>query len=196
MTLRGHTPPIDTPRRRRGPSARRRLSLVAVLMALASAGLVVRAVDLQVVDRGFYQQQGDERFLRTVPVSVMRGTIFDRNGVPLAVSTPVESLWADPQQLLEHADRIPQLAHALGVDADGLRRRLAQRATRQFVYLKRRMSPGDAQAVLSLKIPGVNKQREYRRYYPSGQITAHVLGFTNIDGRGVRRPCSRQRHWG
>jgi cell division protein FtsI (penicillin-binding protein 3) len=184
MTLRGHTPPIDTPRRRRGPSARRRLSLVAVLMALASVGLVVRAVDLQVVDRGFYQQQGDERFLRTVPVSVMRDTIFDRNGVPLAVSTPVESLWADPQQLLEHADRIPQLAHALGVDADGLRRRLAQRATRQFVYLKRRLSPGDAQAVLNLKIPGVNKQREYRRYYPSGQITAHVLGFTNIDGRG------------
>jgi cell division protein FtsI (penicillin-binding protein 3) len=184
MSARGRPSPIDTPRRRRGPSARKRLSLVVVLVVLASAGLVVRAVDLQVVDGGFYRHQGNERFLRTVPVPVSRGTIFDRNGVTLAVSTPVESLWADPRQLLEHAGRIPQLAHALGVDADDLKRRLAQRAARQFVYLKRRMSPGAAQDVLKLKIPGVNAQREYRRYYPAGQITAHVLGFTNIDGRG------------
>ncbi len=184
MSMRGGNTRIDTPRRNRGPSTRKRLALVATLLGLASVGLVVRAVDLQVVDKGFYQQQGDERFLRTVPIPVSRGTIFDRNGVPLAVSTPVESLWANPKKLLDHSDRIPQLARALGVDADELGRRLAQRAGRQFVYLKRQLSPEAAQAVLNLKIPGVNEQREYRRYYPSGAITAHVIGFTNIDGHG------------
>ncbi len=184
MSMRGASSRIDTPRRGRGPSPRKRLALVMVLLGLASVGLVVRAVDLQVVDKGFYQKQGDERFLRTVPIPVSRGTIFDRNGVPLAVSTPVESLWANPKKLLAHSDRIPELAKALGVDADGLEQRLAQRATRQFVYLRRQMSPEAAQAILSLKIPGVNEQREYRRYYPSGTITAHVLGFTNIDGKG------------
>ncbi|HET8553473.1 MAG TPA: penicillin-binding protein 2 [Rhodanobacteraceae bacterium] len=184
MSMRGTPSRIDTPRRGHGPSVRKRLGLVVVLLGLASVGLVVRAVDLQVVDKGFYQKQGNERFLRTVPIPVSRGTIFDRNGVPLAVSTPVESLWANPPKLLDHADRIPELAKALGVDADQLKQRLAQRADRQFVYLRRQMSPEAAQAVLDLKIPGVNEQREYRRYYPSGAITAHVIGFTNIDGQG------------
>ncbi|HET6586865.1 MAG TPA: penicillin-binding protein 2, partial [Oleiagrimonas sp.] len=184
MSMRGTPSRIDTPRRGHGPSVRKRLGLVVVLLGLASVGLVVRAVDLQVVDKGFYQKQGNERFLRTVPIPVSRGTIFDRNGVPLAVSTPVESLWANPPKLLDHADRIPELAKALGVDAGQLKQRLAQRADRQFVYLRRQMSPEAAQAVLDLKIPGVNEQREYRRYYPSGAITAHVIGFTNIDGQG------------
>ncbi|HET7360166.1 MAG TPA: penicillin-binding protein 2 [Rhodanobacteraceae bacterium] len=185
MSARGKSSPIDTPGRRRGPSTRARLGLVAVLLALASAGLVARAVDLQVLDKGFYQAQGNERFLRTVPIAVSRGTIFDRNGVPLAVSTPVESLWANPAKLLDHTDRIPELAKALGVNANELARRLSQRAGRQFVYLQRQMSPEAAKAVLDLDIPGVNEQREYRRYYPSGTIAAHVIGFTNIDGHGL-----------
>lgn len=185
MSMRGTSSRIDTPRRRRGPSTRKRLVLVAVLMGLASVGLVVRAVDLQVIDNSFYKQQGNERFLRTVSIPVSRGTIFDRNGVPLAVSTPVESLWANPQKLLDHTDRIPDLAKALGVDPDELAERLSRYANREFVYLKRQMSPEAAQAVLDLDIPGVNEKREYRRYYPSGGITAHVIGFTNIDGKGL-----------
>lgn len=185
MSARGKRTAIDTAGRGPAPLVGRRLLLVAVLMGLAAVGLVARAVDLQVLDKGFYQAQGNERFLRTVKIPVSRGTIFDRNGVPLAVSTPVESLWVNPGKLLAHSDRIPQLARALHVDADVLQRRLAQRADRQFVYLKRQMPPEAAQAVLDLDIPGVNEQREYRRYYPSGTITAHVLGFTNIDGKGL-----------
>src|SRR5690625_2214903 len=185
MSMRGTSSRIDTPRRGRGPSVRKRLALVVVLLALASAGLVVRAVDLQVIDKSFYQEQGNERFLRTVSIPVSRGTIFDRNGVPLAVSTPVESLWANPQKLLDHTDRIPDLARALGVDPGQLAERLSRYADREFVYLKRQMSPDAAQAVLDLKIPGVNERREYRRFYPSGSITAHVIGFTNIDGKGL-----------
>ncbi|HEX7342500.1 MAG TPA: penicillin-binding protein 2 [Rhodanobacteraceae bacterium] len=185
MSVRGRPAPVNTPRSGRGPSTRARLMLVVVLLVLASGGLVARAVDLQVIHKKFYQKQGDERFLRTVPIPVSRGTIFDRNGVPLAVSTPVESLWANPPKLLEHSDRIPQLAKALDVDPDQLAQRLSRYADKQFVYLKRQMSPTAAKAVLALKIPGVNEVREYRRYYPSGAITAHVIGFTNIDGHGI-----------
>lgn len=166
------------------PRVRRRLALVFVLLVLAGVGLLARAVDLQVVRREFLQQQGDARFLRDIPIPVSRGSIFDRNGEPLAVSTPVDSLWANPPVLLEHADRIPELAKALGVDPAELQRRLEQRAGMQFVYLRRMMSPEAAKAVLALDIPGVNKQREYRRYYPAGDVAAQVLGFTNIDDQG------------
>ncbi len=167
------------------PRPRRRLALVFVLLGLAAAGLLARAVDLQVLRRHFLQQQGDARFLRELPIPVSRGSIFDRNGEPLAVSTPVDSLWADPRELLADAPgRIPQLAAALGVGAAGLQRRLEQRSGAEFVYLRRLMNPVAAQAVLALKIPGVYKQREYRRYYPTGAVTAQVLGFTNINDQG------------
>lgn len=175
---------LPAPRRNAGPSTRKRLYLVGMLLALAATGLVVRALDLQVVRKTFLQEQGDARFLREIPIPVSRGTIFDRNGEPLAVSTPVESIWANPQEVLEHADRLPALAKALGVDAGDLEQRLNQRADREFVYLRRQMSPEAAQAVLALGIPGVNGQREFRRYYPSGEAMAHVLGITNIDDRG------------
>ncbi|WP_263543902.1 peptidoglycan D,D-transpeptidase FtsI family protein [Tahibacter soli] len=155
-----------------------------MLLALASTGLVVRAVDLQVVRKDFYQGQGDARYLREVPIPVSRGTITDRNGEPLAVSTPVESIWANPQELLQHPERVPELAQALGVDADQLKQKLDQRADKEFIYLKRHLNPDDAKAIVEREIPGVNSQREFRRYYPSGEVAAHVLGFTNIDDRG------------
>jgi cell division protein FtsI (penicillin-binding protein 3) len=158
--------------------------LVVGVLSFASLGLVARAFDLQVMRKQFYQDQGDARFLREVKIPVSRGTIFDRNGEPLAVSTPVMSIWANPPQVLENAERIPDLAAALGVDAGELKERLAQRADREFVYLRRQMPPEAAQAVLDLDIPGINAQREYRRYYPSGEVTSHVLGFTNIDDHG------------
>ena len=172
--------------KRRKPPAnpRTRLYVVVMMLALASSALIVRAVDLQVVRKDFYQEQGDARFLRDLPVPVSRGTIFDRNGEPLAVSTPVDSIWADPEVVLDHSDRLGDLAKALGVDADSLQRRLIQRNDKEFVYLTRQLNPDDARAVLDLGIPGVSSQREFRRYYPSGEVMAHVLGYTNIDDHG------------
>jgi cell division protein FtsI (penicillin-binding protein 3) len=167
-----------------GPSARKRMIVVVVLLGLASLGLVARAFDLQIVRKQFYQNQGDARFLREMKIPVSRGTIFDRNGEPLAVSTPVMSIWANPSEVLDNEDRIPALAQALGVEAGDLKARLAQRSDREFVYLRRQMSPEAAQAVLDLDIPGINGQREFKRYYPSGEVTSHVLGFTNIDDHG------------
>jgi cell division protein FtsI (penicillin-binding protein 3) len=172
------------PPRRRRPDTRKRLALVFGVLALATFGLIARAVDLQVVHQAFLQQQGDARFLREVEIPVSRGAIYDRNGVPLAVSTPMLSLWANPDELLQQPGRIPELAKALGVNASDLARRLEQRNDREFVYLRRLMPPEAAKAVLALNIPGVNAQREFKRYYPDGAATAHVLGFTNIDDRG------------
>src|SRR6478735_4488049 len=108
-------------------NTRARLYIVLMLLALGSTALIVRAVDLQIVRKDFYQEQGDARFLRDMAVPVSRGTILDRNGEPLAVSTPVESIWANPQELLQHADRIPELAEALAVDEGVLRQKLEQR---------------------------------------------------------------------
>jgi len=184
MNPRAPAPPPLGSRRPPTPNPRKRLLLVLAVLVLVSSGLVARAIDLQVIRKQFYQDQGDARFLREVPIPVSRGTIFDRNGVPLAVSTPVVSIWANPAELLEHADQLPELAKALDVDAAELGKRLQERSDREFVYLRRQMSPEAAQDVLALNIPGVNSQREYKRYYPSGAVMAHVLGFTNIDDRG------------
>jgi cell division protein FtsI (penicillin-binding protein 3) len=163
---------------------RTRLHVVLAMLGLATSALVVRAVDLQVVRKDFYQEQGDARYLRDLDIPVSRGTIFDRNGEPLAVSTPVESIWANPMELLEHAERIPDLANAAGLDEDALKQKLMAYSGKEFMYLKRHLNPDDAQAILKLDIPGVASQREFRRYYPSGEVIAHVLGFTNIDDSG------------
>ena len=163
---------------------RKRLGIVAGVLGLCSVALFVRAVDLQVVDNDFYQRQGDARFLREIPIPTSRGMITDRNGEPLAVSTPVESIWANPQELLKHPQRLPELAKALGYPHDVVLRKLSQRADKEFVYLKRRMNPDAAKAIVALEIPGVFSQREFRRFYPQGDVLAHVLGFTNIDDYG------------
>ncbi|MBB6247002.1 penicillin-binding protein 2 [Rhodanobacter sp. A1T4] len=185
MVTRKPTPSSRQGRRHSaGPSASKRMTVVVSLLGLASLGLMARAFDLQVVGKQFYQRQGDARFLREMPIPVSRGTIFDRNGEPLAVSTPVMSIWANPSEVLENEDRIPQLAQALGTDAEELKERLEQRSDREFLFLRRQMAPEAAQAVLDLGIPGVNGQREFRRFYPSGEVTSHVLGFTNIDDHG------------
>ena len=163
---------------------RQRLYAVGIVLGLCSLVLVGRAAWLQVIGQDFYQQQGDARFLREVPIATSRGMITDRNGEPLAVSTPVESIWANPQELLKTPGHLPTLAAALGVDAESLTRKLTQRADREFVYLKRRINPAEARRILAHEIPGVFSQREYRRFYPQGEAIAHVLGFTNIDDEG------------
>ena len=151
------------PRPQRGNfNLRGRLALVCGGLGLCSLALVGRAVDLQLVDNEFYRKQGDERFLRELEIPTTRGMITDRNGEPLAVSTPVESIWANPQELSRNPDRLPQLAHALGVPVDYLKRKVSQRSDKEFMWLQRRMNPALAKRILALDIPGVFSQREFR----------------------------------
>ena len=163
---------------------RGRLMLVAGALGLCSLALIVRAVDLQLIDNEFYRQQGNERFLRDIEIPTTRGMITDRNGEPLAVSSPVESVWANPQELSKNPARLPELAKALGVPADYLTRKVSQRAEKEFMWLKRRINPAVARSIMARNIPGVFSQREFRRFYPQGEAVAHVLGFTNIDDFG------------
>lgn len=158
------------------------LMLAIVLVGLGL--LVGRVVILHVVDRPFLQGQGDARTLRTDPIPAHRGMISDRNGEPLAISTPVVTLWANPQDVPEDPIQRLQLARALGMEPDDLDARLARFASREFMFLRRQLTPQAAQRVLDLRIPGVYRQDEYKRYYPAGEVTAQLLGVTNVDDVG------------
>ena len=170
--------------RARAYSPRSRLQVLGGVLGACALVVVARAAQMQLVDRDFYQRAGDARFLRELPIATSRGMITDRNGEPLAVSSPVESIWANPKELLQHPEQLPVLAEALGIPQEVLTQRIAQRAEKEFVFLRRHINPDEAKAVVSRGIPGVYAQREFRRFYPHGEVMAHVLGFTNIDDRG------------
>ncbi|KPK59773.1 MAG: cell division protein [Gammaproteobacteria bacterium SG8_31] len=163
----------------------RRLATIAVLFCLGGAAILARAVQLQLLDQEFLARQGDARHLRVASIAAHRGMITDRNGEPLAVSTPVDSLWANPDELLSETERMPELAKALGWSRDRLLELVTRNSDREFVYLVRHMPPHRAAQVLALDIPGVYSRREYRRYYPAGEVTGHVVGFTNVDDQGL-----------
>ncbi len=154
------------------------------LYTLCVAGLLYRVVDLQVLNKEFLQNHGDARALRVVKIPAHRGMITDRNGESLAISTPVNSIWAVPRKVMASDAKLDQLAKYLHMDEKELSSMLKDRMGRQFVYLKRHVAPALAEQVMLLDIPGVSLQREYRRYYPAGEVTSHVLGFTNIDDSG------------
>ena len=163
------------------PAGRSRVMLG--LLTLGFAVLIGRAVWLQVLNDDFLQRKGESRYARTLELPAHRGMIADRNGEPLAISTPVESVWASPEDVKIDAAQRRALARLLGMSEAELGRRLADKE-REFVYLKRHLAPDVAARVVQLGLPGVSLKREYRRYYPAGDVTAHLLGFTDVDDRG------------
>jgi len=168
--------------------------LIGVLICGAT-GLVWRAVDLQLVDHTFLTKKGDERFSRVVKIVANRGTITDRYGESLAVSTPVDSIWVNPKEIALAPDQIPRLAAALKQDRTELARRITSNLDRDFLYLSRHREPTEAERIKKLGIPGVYLSREYRRYYPSGEVTGHILGFTNVDDAGQEGLELAFDHW-
>ena len=165
-------------------SYRWRSAVVLGLVVAGAAGLAARAVELQLIDHGFLAKQGDDRSMRVVKIAAHRGAITDRSGEPLAVSTPVDSVWVNPQELNDNIDQLPKLARALNMDQQSLARRITSNLDREFLYLVRHMPPDQAAHIKALGIPGVNLLREYRRYYPAGEVAGHVVGFTTIDDQG------------
>ncbi len=165
-----------------------RRRFVLLLFLLAAGALVARAVDRQIFEKDFLQSEGADRYLDEVVVAAHRGAITDRNGVVLAMSAPVDSIGANPRLLRPDSEGLAGLARALGMGLDELRHRLARYSHRHFIYLKRRLPPAQAQKVLAVArekgLKGVQVRREYRRYYPDGEIFAHVVGFTDVDDRG------------
>lgn len=161
-----------------------RFRVVIALLAIMVGAIAWRIIDLQVVDRDFLKGQGDARSLRHIPIPAHRGLITDRNGEPLAVSTPVTTLWANPKEMQGAKDRWPALAVALKQDPQQLTARLEQQANKEFIYLVRGLTPEQGQVVLDLKVPGVYGIEEFRRFYPAGDVAAHMVGFTDLDDHG------------
>jgi cell division protein FtsI (penicillin-binding protein 3) len=158
--------------------------LAVVVMLAVASGLGVRAFELQVLQHDFLTRQGDARHLRTVTIPAVRGSISDRHGHPLAISAPVESVWAHPGEVLAEDVDLSELSTLLGKDPVALRQYLIQRQNREFVYIDRHVSPRQAETVRALDLDGIHLMREYRRFYPAGNAAAHVVGRTNIDGIG------------
>jgi len=145
---------------------------------------VIRAVDLQVLKHGFLAEQGAERFMRNAKIPAHRGAIVDRFGEPLAVSTPVDTVWANPSELAAAPDQLPRLAKALSRDREWLIRRVTSNLDSQYLVLAKQLQPDEAARVKALGIPGIYLQREYRRFYPAGEVTGHLLGFTGAEDQG------------
>jgi cell division protein FtsI (penicillin-binding protein 3) len=163
------------------PAWRSRLLLVGLLAWLAVLGM--RAFYLQGLHYDFLQRKGESRYSRAIEISATRGMIVDRNNEPLAISTPVESVAASPADIEITPEQTLKLARLLGMEGSEVRKRLAD-PKREFTYLKRQLPPEEAEKVVALGIPGVFLQREYRRYYPAGEVTAHIIGFTGVDDNG------------
>ncbi|MDT3736653.1 MAG: penicillin-binding protein 2 [Denitratisoma sp.] len=159
-----------------------RARFVAALILLAFGTLAARSVYLQVVRNDFLQQKGESRYARVIELSATRGRIADRSGDMLAVSTPVKSVWAIPEDARLAPAQARELAGLLEMDVRELNRRLA--AEKDFVFIKRQIPPDTAEKVAALNLPGIHLQREYRRYYPAAEVTSHMLGFTGVEDKG------------
>lgn len=157
---------------------------VLVLFAIAAMAVASRVFYLQILNKDFLINEGDARAVRSVTIPAYRGMITDRNGEPLAVSTPVASIWAVPGKVLDSGADLRELAGLLGTSVERLRQSLSGRRDRDFFYLKRHVPPDTARRVRALKIPGINTGKEYKRYYPLGEVASHLVGFTNIDDEG------------
>ena len=161
-----------------------RIYLVFLVLVACVAAIAWKVTSLQILNRDFLQGQGDARTIRTVPIAAHRGIITDRNGEPLAVSTPVESIWVNPKEILAQAGSVQRLAQALQMNAQVLANTIANNSSREFLYIKRRLPPLEAEQVLGLNLNGVYSQQEYQRYYPQGEVAAHIVGYSNVDDVG------------
>jgi cell division protein FtsI (penicillin-binding protein 3) len=159
-----------------------RARFVLAVLALAFGVLAARSVYLQAMKTEFLQERGDARYSRVLEVPATRGRILDRNGDALAVSTPVKSVWAIPADVELTREQRRKLAAMLAIDPTELGKKLS--SAKDFVYLKRQVPPDTALAIATLGLHGIYQHPEYRRYYPGGEITAHVLGFTGVDDGG------------
>ena len=183
------------PRDRTAGSFRWRVWLILGVLLTAGMALLAQAAHLQLYQHDFYASEGNERFSRVTTITAHRGMITDRNGEPLAISTPVDSVWVNPQELAPVPEQIPRLAQALKLDRQELVQRVTSNEDRQFLYIARQLPPAEAEKVRNLAIPGVYLKREYRRYYPSGEVTGQALGFTNVDDAGQEGLELAFDHW-
>lgn len=164
---------------------RKRFYFIIFILLLIVFALLWRLIQLSVFDRSFLLKQSDARAIRIVSIPAYRGMITDRYGTPLAISTPMDSVWVNPAMFQASWPQLTKLSKLLSMRISDIKQRIHHGDSREFVYLKREMPPEIAEQIKELNIPGLFFQREYRRYYPEGEVAAHVIGFANIDDIGV-----------
>ena len=174
---------------------RARLFVVASFFIMLLGILIWRMLDLMVFDRQFLRGQGNARSLRVVDIPAYRGMITDREGVALAVSTPVQSLWVNPKVFKPTPSQLKQLSALLDETPKQISMHIKAMHKRGFVYLRRQMTPMQAKEIDALKIPGVHFQEEFKRYYPEADSTAQLIGFTNVDDNGIEGLELAYQHW-
>jgi len=167
-----------------------RYYLVLGIVVLIYAGLLARSAYIQIIEPDMLKKQGDMRSMRVAANTVQRGSIVDRNGDELAISVPVETVWADPKIIMDNnalalTKHWQALADVLGQNVNKLTTRVIRHPTKRFVYLERKISPAMANYIRELKIPGIHLRKESKRFYPTGEISAHIVGFTNVDDKGI-----------
>jgi cell division protein FtsI (penicillin-binding protein 3) len=167
-----------------------RFYVVLAAVVLIYAGLMARTAYIQVFEPDMLKKQGDNRSLRTNTKTVQRGSIVDRNGHELAISVPVETVWADPKIIFDSnalamKKHWQALADVLGQDVNKLKVRITKNPRKRFVYIQRKVAPAMAGYIRELKIPGIHLRKESKRFYPAGEISAHIVGFTNVDDKGI-----------
>ena len=167
-----------------------RYYVVLAIVALIYAGLLGRSAYIQIIEPDMLKKQGDNRSIRTAAKTVQRGSIVDRNGDELAISVPVETVWADPKIIMDNnalamTEHWQALADVLGKNVNKLTTRVVKNPRKRFVYLERKISPAMANYIRELKIPGIHLRKESKRFYPTGEISAHIVGFTNVDDKGI-----------
>lgn len=163
-----------------------RLLIIVLLGTGALSAMVFRLWDLQIVDKAFLQAQGSMRAIRTVPITPFRGMILDRNGEPLAISTPVQSIWVDPSDVDLNQKGWGTLSKLLELNEQTLKSNIKSKQKKQFMYIKRHIHPMLARQIDKLNLKGIFSQTEYKRYYPMGEVFSHALGRTNIDHKGLQ----------
>ncbi len=167
-----------------------RYYVVIGIVVLIYTGLLARSAYIQIIEPDMLKKQGDMRSMRVAANTVQRGSIIDRNGDELAISVPVETVWADPKIIMDNnalamVEHWQALADVLGKDVNKLTTRVVRSPTKRFVYLERKISPAMAKYIRQLKIPGIHLRKESKRFYPTGEISAHIVGFTNVDDKGI-----------
>jgi cell division protein FtsI (penicillin-binding protein 3) len=164
---------------------RLRLIVLVIFYGIFALVLLARLYSLTILDRAFLQHQGDARSLRTMMIPSFRGMIIDRLGEPLAISTPVQSIWVNPKNFHASAEQMAKLVKLLDLDVKFLRHKLKLFQHKEFFYLKRQVTPMLAEKVMKLEISGLYSQQEFKRYYPEAESLAQIIGFTNIDDKGI-----------
>ncbi len=167
-----------------------RYYLVLAIVALIYLSLMARTAYIQIIEPEMLKKQGDLRSLRVAENTVQRGSIVDRNGAELAISVPVETVWADPKIIMDNnalsmTKHWQALADVLDQDINQLTARVVKSPRKRFIYLERKISPAVAHYIKELKIPGIHLRKESKRFYPSAEISAHLIGFTNVDDKGI-----------